>query len=405
MLNRRGSIRRPVALAALALTVLVLGGTAVAIFDRGSPQPTQAPRPIDTGNTFVSLLEVCLPGPPVDAQLLGCMHGHDVESVELFSLSSGRRLGSITTVPFAGATAVDAPAGTNRGVLFLTYSSGPRCTATGAVMECPHFAPRSCRNAVMGVSAEHTTPTPLFSVTGALSIDGVVPSPDGTQAAYSAEPCLGTHPQTGLYVHDLQTGRSRAIVRTSYCSSIGQPAWNASGTEVVFRFRASSARPERLEIIGSTGPGCPANSGHGWDLAIASTSVTTPVTALKLLRPARGCNLDGAAFDSAGIIAAEGCAVRGQAPSFEGATRGAAYIVQYDDAGHLESRIQLPYRGLDPEQTLLAPEPHSDRVLITQDQPNGLVKRNDDHIYELEGTKLRQVDENSWGSEFMAVPW
>ncbi len=110
MLNRRGSIRRPVALAALALTVLVLGGTGVAIFDRGSPQPTQAPRPIDTGNTFVSLLEVCLPGPPVDAQLLGCMHGHDVESVELFSLSSGRLLGSITTVPFAGAPAVDTPA-------------------------------------------------------------------------------------------------------------------------------------------------------------------------------------------------------------------------------------------------------------------------------------------------------
>jgi hypothetical protein len=173
----------------------------------------------------------------------------------------------------------------------------------------------------------------------------------------------------------------------------------------VFRFRASSARPEPLEIIGSTGPGCPATSGHGWDLAIASTSVTTPVAALKLLRPARGCNLDGAAFDSAGIIAAEGCAARGQAPSFEGATRGAAYIVQYNSAGRVESRTRLPYRGLDPEQTLLAVEPHSERVLITQDQPNGFVKRDEDHIYELDGTKLRQVDETSWGSGFMAIPW
>jgi hypothetical protein len=58
-----------------------------------------------------------------------------------------------------------------------------------------------------------------------------------------------------------------------------------------------------------------------------------------------------------------------------------------------------------PDQTLLVPEPHTDRVLITQDQPNGLVVRDDDHIYELDGTRLREVTENSWGSEFNAVPW
>ena len=45
------------------------------------------------------------------------------------------------------------------------------------------------------------------------------------------------------------------------------------------------------------------------------------------------------------------------------------------------------------------------RVLITQDQPNGLVARDDDHIYELDGIRLREVTENSWGSEFNAVPW
>jgi hypothetical protein len=44
-------------------------------------------------------------------------------------------------------------------------------------------------------------------------------------------------------------------------------------------------------------------------------------------------------------------------------------------------------------------------LLITHDQRNGLVPKNDDHVYELTGTRLRQVAEHSWGSDFIAVPW
>ena len=102
---------------------------------------------------------------------------------------------------------------------------------------------------------------------------------------------------------------------------------------------------------------------------------------------------------------AEGCSAKHHSLSFDGAGRGPGYLLQYTKRGNLTARIPLPYRGLDPEQTLIANEPHSDKILITQDQPNGLVTRNDDHVYELIGTRLRQAVEHSWGSAFIAVPW
>ena len=242
----------------------------------------------------------------------------------------------------------------------------------------------------------------LLTVASDQTIGAVVPNPDGSEVAYSAQPCVGTRPLPGLYLRNLKTGATREIATTTYCSSIGQPVWNAAGTEVAYRFRPSSSRPEPSPI-GSSGPGCPDAANPSWHLVITKTA---PRSRQVLLASSHhGCSIDAAAFDSRGILVAEGCSAKHHSLSFDGAGRGPGYLLQYTKRGNLTARIPLPYRGLDPEQTLIANEPHSDKILITQDQPNGLVTRNDDHVYELIGTRLRQAVEHSWGSAFIAVPW
>jgi hypothetical protein len=396
--RRRRWAAGSVAAAIVAVAVVAYGGS-------GGSTPTATGRHASTTQTggltatkgtFVSLLRLCRPGSPSDYLLTGCPHGHYVEDLEQFSLSDGRRVRAIAPVPDNVATTVATPAGTNDGTVLLTYTVGSRCLdhgkpLKGPTMEC-NPSPNSCINTVMNVSPGRPTPARLFTVSSAQTIGAAVPSPNGSEVAYSAQPCVGTRPLPGLYVRDLKTGVTRELIKTDYCSSIGRPAWNAAGTETVFRYRSVTARPRPGNIGG--GPSCPTTIKSGWNLAIAKAATGgRPVVLFPALH---GCSIDAAAFDSGGIIAAEGCSRQHQSMSFDGATRGAAYLLQYNSRGEITARIALPYRGLDPNQTLIANVPHAKEVLVTQDQPN---------VYELNGTHLRQVVENSWGSDFIAVAW
>jgi hypothetical protein len=365
----------------------------------------RAAAPISARGTFVSLLRLCRHSSPFDTLLTGCRHGHYVEDLEQFSTADGRRIGAVTPVP-SDETNVQTPAGTSDGTVLLTYTVGPRCLDHGkplkkVTMECAP-SPNSCINTVMAVSPSHPTPTRLFAVSTAQIMGVAVPNPSGTEVAYSATPCVGTRPAPALYIRNLKTGATRALLTTSYCSSIGRPSWNAAGTEIVLRYQSVSARLQPAPV-GSSGPACSDTRASAWNLEVERTAITgRPAT---LLPAPHHCSLDAAAFDPGGLLAAEGCTPQHHSMSSTGATRGAVELVQYDSRGNVTTTIPLPYRGLDPEQTLIANEPGSNRLLITQDQPNGLVARNDDHIYEMSGTHLRQIVENSWGSDFMAVPW
>jgi hypothetical protein len=318
-----------VVLAAAIVAGLVIGhaGGSGGGSHRGGPGvgagSTPLARPIATKGTFVSLLRLCRPGSAASYRLYGCAHGHYVEALEQFSLSDGRPVRAVTPVPYNGSTAVATPASTNDGTVLLTYIVGARCLDRGkplkgpAPMECDS-SPNSCINTVMDLSPRDPTPARLFTVSSAQTIGAAVPSPNGSEVAYTAQPCVGTRPLPGLYVRDLKTGVTRELADTSYCSSIGRPAWNVAGTEVVFRFRSVSARPQLGPI--DSGPGCPANTTSGWNLAIAKTEASGGSSRRPAgRRPPRpvvrfpsqfGCSFDAAAFDSRGIVAAEGCTTR-----------------------------------------------------------------------------------------------
>jgi hypothetical protein len=367
--------------------------------------------PSTTSRTFVSLLWRCAPGS--NSLIKECKGPSTlVEGLDLFSLSDGRRIATLAPVPSGSGVSVDAPAGAASGLLLLTSTTPAPCTVKGA-MECDTYVPDSCRNTVLRMTPSQPTPTPLFTVSGALTIGAAIPSPDGSQAAYTAQPCTGTHPAPRLYVRDLGTGLSRPIVTTNFCSSIGRPAWNAAGTELVFPFQPSNDRPVNgglafggLVCAPGDKHGFPRNDprlSDGWDLAIAAAAATMQSRNLRLITPARGCDFDAAVFDATGIAALEGCSKQGHTAYVTSANLGDAYILQYDDAGHLGTRIKLPYRGLMPG--LIATEPGTGKLLVTQDQPEDVNYPDYDRIYELDGTRLRAVARYQWGPEILAVPW
>lgn len=119
--------------------------------------------PIATNGTFVSLLRLCRMSPPRDRLLTGCVNGHYDLALEQFSLSTGRRIRTVTSVPFSADTpAALPPAGMNDGTLLLTSTVGARCLRNGKPLkgiyaECQPSR-NSCINTVMKVNPNHPTP-------------------------------------------------------------------------------------------------------------------------------------------------------------------------------------------------------------------------------------------------------
>ncbi len=117
-------------------------------------------------------------------------------------------LRELTAVSLGGYQQLATPAATSDGRLLLTYTSGARCAPKGLYMECPRFAPDSCRNAVEALSPGQTSAEPLFTVSRSLAItDQVVPNPDGREVALTLTPCISTHGTTGLFVRNLADRR------------------------------------------------------------------------------------------------------------------------------------------------------------------------------------------------------
>jgi hypothetical protein len=323
-----------------------------------------------------------------------CACGRQTE-LELFSITSGRMLRKLAPVSTKGFEGGSTPAAADDGRLFFTFVSGPRCAASGVYMECPQFAPNSCRNDILTFSPGQSRLHPLFAVPGSDAVVGaVVPNPDDRQVALTLTPCVAIRGTTGLFVRDLGTGVTRAIVTSSNrCDGFGPTAWSRTGRELMFPIERANGRP----ITMAGGIGCP--SGRNY-LALASA---TQRGRLRLIDPDRGCVFRAAAFDRAGIVAAEGCN-RGDPEHGVGAYLGYAYVLQYSARGHLTRRIPL-HLGL--EQAVLETEPSTGDALMTEDQPANEPYPERDWVYELDGHQLRPIAHYRAedAPQVLAVPW
>jgi hypothetical protein len=307
-------------------------------------------------------------------------------------------LRELTAVSLGGYQQLATPAATNEGRLFFTYTSGARCAPKGEYAECPRFAPDSCRNAVETLSPGATGPQLLFTVPGSQAVTGeVVPNPDGDEAALTLTPCVGTHGTTGLFVRDLKSGATHTILSSSNrCDGFGPAAWSPTGTELVFPLERANGKPTPM----AGGIACPGGRSY---LALAPTAVASQPGALKLMHPGRGCIFKAAAFDRAGIVAAEGCD-HGDPHHGVGSYLGNAYLLQYSPRGQLTMRILLK---LGFEQAAIATEPMTHDVLITQDQPANEPYPERDWLWEFDGHHLRSIAHYKAedAAQVLAVPW
>jgi hypothetical protein len=125
---------------------------------------------------------------------------------------------------------------------------------------------------------------------------------------------------------------------------------------------------------------------------------------LTLIDPDHGCIFGAAAFARVGIVAAEGCQ-QGDPEHGVGSYLGHAYILQYSPQGRLAMRIPL-HLGL--EQAVVATEPSTGNVLITQDhQPANEPYPERDWVWEFDGHHLRPIAHYKAddAAQVLAVPW
>jgi hypothetical protein len=300
-------------------------------------------------------------------------------------------------VSLGGYQRLATPAATDDGHLLFTFTSGARCAARGTYMECPTFAPVSCRNAVEVLSPGRNQSRPLFTVPGSEAIGEAVPSPAGSEVALMITPCISLRGTTGPFVRGLTTGVTRAIAASANtCDAYGPAAWNWTGTELVFLLERADGPP--VSIAG--GVACPQGRHY---LAIAPAHAAEGKGGMQLLDPDHGCTFGAAAFDRRGIVAAEGCN-QGDPEHGVNSYLGYAFLVQYSLQGRRMARIPL---RLGLEQAVVATEPGTGNVLVTQDQPANEPYPERDWVWEFDGYDLRQIAhyEAEDAAQVLAVPW
>lgn len=358
-------------LCAFALPALVPSGVAAT---NAAPPP----------NTFVSLVPAC-----------AC--GHHTE-LDLFSLTSGREIRELTSLPHvARANQVALAPATVGGRLFLTVSQGARCDEPKheIFMECPRWLPGSCRSAVETLSPGQKHFVTAFTVPGSDEIADVVPDPAGNEVALTMTACVSIHGSTGLFIRGLRSGHLHTVSSSgNRCDAYGPTAWNSAGNELAFVLSRAGGKP--MPMAG--GMGCPEGRVH---LALASTNQSSRQP-LKLIDPDRGCVFGTVAFDGRGVVATEGCN-RDSPPNEGGGHLGQAMLVQYAADGRVLTRKPLK-PGLSGSE--LAPL-HDGTLLVTQHQPasSGYAPR--DWVWEFDGYRLRRVASYRAqdAGQILAIPW
>jgi hypothetical protein len=339
--------------------------------------------PAQRSESFLSLLPACACNRTV---------------LSTFSLEQGTRLHTLGAVQITGNADLATPATDSAGRVFLTVTTGARCELSGTFAECPKIAPNSCTNRVEAVGPGAGHSRTLFTVPGAETVARAVPNPSGTEVALSMTACTNPHGRSSLEVRDLRTGTTRTVASSANrCDAFNDVSWNTAGTQLVFPY--DRAHGQGGEEVGSLD--CP---GALTDrLAVESLRRPAPQRRWTLLAPDRGCQFESAAFDQAGVVAAEGC-VKGGPAGFDATNLGEADLLQYGAGHKLVHRFALK-RGL--EESLVAAIPHTGDVLVTQDQPANNSTPEDDWVWQLHRGSLRMIDRYKADDapQVIAVPW
>ena len=360
----------------VAVAILAAGAAVGASAKHERPRSSGSPGVVAAaGGSFVSLWAP------------RSLHG---TAVERFSLGSGRPLGALFT-EHAGAAApgLSEPHVDGSGTVWVTAGSGPACI--GAGFECGGLKPNSCRSKVLKLSPGGGPPQTALTFPDSELVGDGVPSPDGEEVALVTAGCTTSYFDSHYVVRDLESGRQWTLGSGARpCHSLSSPAWNATGTELVFTYGVSTLpQGQQPPTLGGS-PACTAPSRDGIVVAAADRSSTAASWHVIAHQP--GCNYETAAFDRAGIVAFEACAPTPTAPADDDFL-GPAYVVQLDTRGRLLFRLPLEV-GANPGS--VASNPDTGEVLVTQDQTYNDSARPGhqpayNYVWQLAGRHLRLI--------------
>lgn len=350
-----------------------------------------ATSPASRASTFISLWPAC-----------AC--SSKPTFLDMFSLKTGRRLGTVAEVHTASSpdVSVSVPAARPGGPVLLTFSSGPRCAAPpgGGVSSGPcDPLPDSCSSQIKSLDPSTGRMSTLLTIPSSTTVTDAVPSPDGREMVMSTANCATSYFDQNLVVRDLATSRQWSIgADAPRCHELGEPAWNDDGSQLVFPY-GPSILPRGTQPSTSESCSTPRYSR----LAVVSARHPSASTSWKLIHADKGCSFEAAAFDRQGIAAAEGCRQQGSRAGYSEPTLGHTYLLQLNHHDRVITRV-----ALEPGWEQGAVSTMRDgTVLVSQDQPANESYPERNWVWEFDGHHLRAIAHYAANdaAQVIAVPW
>jgi hypothetical protein len=315
--------------------------------------------------------------------------------LEQFSLKDGRRLRTLTTVPSSTGVHVANPHTDSRGGIWITTSTGPRCTSD--VAGCGP-APNSCSGtAVRFDPATHSTTTELTFPSSILVTD-TLPSPNGRLVAMRTGGCATSFFNDHIVVRDLRSKRQWTIgTDAAPCHALGDPVWSHDGSQVVFPYGPSVLSPY-AHVTGGT-----CEAARFSRLVVVSATRSSHTTAWKPIKADHGCSYQAATFDRWGIAAIEGC-VQGEPRGQYSVNGGNAYLVQLNARHHVILRLKLA-RGYNSGD--IANDPRTGTALVSEYQAANQRIPVFNWVWAFDGHTLRTIRRfpNEDAPTVIAEPW
>lgn len=315
--------------------------------------------------------------------------------LEQFSLTDGRRLRALATVASGLGVHVANPHADSRGGVWITFSSGPRCT-NGTAGCGP--APNSCSGRTVRFDPAAMSTATELSFPRSVLISDAQPSPTGRFIALTTGGCATSFFNEHIVVRDLRSGRRWTIgADAAPCHALGAPAWSPDGSQLVFPY-GPSVLPRHAHVPGGT-----CEAARFSRLVVVSAQRSSRTTAWKLIPADHGCSYQAATFDRWGIAAIEGC-VQGEPRGHYSVNGGNAYLVQLNAHRRVMLRFKLA-RGYN--QGDIANDPRNGTVLVSEYQGANQGFPVFNWVWAFDGHTLRTIARlpNRDAPTVIAEPW
>ena len=161
--------------------------------------------------------------------------------VEQFSLRTGALLSTLARYD-SSQDQVSSPRPDSRGDLWITHTIGPGCSSHISV-DCGPPVADSCSSTVTRLDPATGTMQPVLTFASSVLVSEAVPSPSSDLIAFVAGGCATSYFNSHFVIENLRKHRSWSIgADAEVCHSLSAPAWNRSGSKLVFTYGPSTLK-------------------------------------------------------------------------------------------------------------------------------------------------------------------